>query len=58
MLQYNIKPVHKGHSREPENVAFMSSYPLYIGYNYMHCSFMGKMTLPFIDIDLLHRWGL
>jgi hypothetical protein len=23
---YTIKPVHKGHSREPENVAFMSSY--------------------------------
>jgi hypothetical protein len=24
-----VKPVYKGHSREPENVAFMSSYHLY-----------------------------
>jgi hypothetical protein len=26
-----VKPVHKGHSREPENVAFMSSCLLYTG---------------------------
>ena len=26
-----VKPVYKGHSREPENVAFMSSCPLYTG---------------------------
>jgi hypothetical protein len=24
-----VKPVYKDHSMEPENVAFMSSYPLY-----------------------------
>ena len=24
-----VKPVYKGHSREPENVAFMSRCPLY-----------------------------
>jgi len=28
---YTVKPVHKGHSREPKNVAFMSSCPLYTG---------------------------
>ena len=26
-----VKPVYKGHAREPENVAFMSSCPLYTG---------------------------
>ena len=26
-----VKPVYKDHSREPENVAFMSSCPLYTG---------------------------
>jgi hypothetical protein len=26
-----VKPVYRGHSREPENVAFMSSCPLYTG---------------------------
>ena len=25
---YTVKPVYKGHSREPENVPFMSSCPL------------------------------
>jgi hypothetical protein len=30
-----VKPVYKGHSREPGNVAFMSSCPLYTGKNYM-----------------------
>jgi hypothetical protein len=25
-----VKPVYKGHSREPENVPFMSISPLYI----------------------------
>jgi hypothetical protein len=29
-----VKPVYKGHSREPENVVFMSSCPLYTGLNY------------------------
>jgi hypothetical protein len=28
---YTVKPVDKGHSREPENVAFMSYCPLYTG---------------------------
>ena len=37
-----VKPVYKGHSREPDNVAFMSSCPLYRGYNYMHYSLMGE----------------
>jgi hypothetical protein len=45
-----VKPVYQGHTREPENVAFMSSYPLYTGYNYMHYSLMGKMRMPFIVI--------
>ena len=26
-----VKPVYKGHSREPVNVPFMSSSPLYTG---------------------------
>jgi hypothetical protein len=26
-----VKPVHKGHSMEPENVAIMSSCPIYTG---------------------------
>jgi hypothetical protein len=30
-LQLQYIPVYKGHSREPENVAFMSSCPLYTG---------------------------
>jgi hypothetical protein len=25
----SVKPVHKGHSREPENVAFRNNCPLY-----------------------------
>ena len=29
--KYTLKPVYKGHSREPENVAFMSTCPLYTG---------------------------
>ena len=40
---------------EPENVAFMSSCPLYTDYNYMYYSLIGKMRLPFIDSDLLYR---
>jgi hypothetical protein len=27
----SLEPVYKGHSREPENVAFMSICPLYTG---------------------------
>jgi hypothetical protein len=49
------KYVYKGHTREPENVAFMSSCPLHTGYNYMHYSLMGKLRLPFIDSDLWYR---
>jgi len=26
-----VKPVYQGHTREPDNVAFMSSCPLYRG---------------------------
>ena len=53
-----VKPVYRGHSREPENVDFISSCPLYIGYNYMQYSLIGKMRLPFIDSDLLYRGAL
>jgi hypothetical protein len=31
ILGNTVRPVYKDHSREPENVAFMSSCPLYIG---------------------------
>jgi hypothetical protein len=37
-----VKPVYKGHSREPENVPFI--YALFIN---------GKIWLPFIESDLL-----
>jgi hypothetical protein len=50
-----VNPVYKGHSREPENVPFMSSCPLYTGLNYIHYPSMEKMRLPFIDSDLLYR---
>jgi hypothetical protein len=30
-LKYTVKPVYKGHSWESENVAFISSCPLYTG---------------------------
>ena len=29
--QYTIPPVDKGHSREPENVPFLYSCPVYTG---------------------------
>ena len=45
-----VKSVYKGQSREPENVAFMSSFPLYSGLNYMLHS-----SMPFIDSVLLYR---
>jgi hypothetical protein len=31
MAIYTVKPENKGRSREPGNVAFMSSCPLYTG---------------------------
>jgi hypothetical protein len=37
-----VKPVYRGHSREPENVNFISSCPLYIGYNYMQYSLIAS----------------
>ena len=55
---YTVKPVYKGHSSEHDNVAFMSSCPLYTGKNYMHYSLMGEMRLPFIDSDLLYKGAL
>ena len=36
MVIYTVKPIYKGHSREPENVPFMKSFPLYTGENCMH----------------------
>jgi hypothetical protein len=44
-----VKPVYKGHSKEPENVPFI------YGLNYIHYSLMGKIILPFIDSNLLYR---
>jgi len=58
LFHCTVKAVYKGNSREPKNVAFMSSCPLYTGLNYMHYSLMGKMRLPFIDSDLLYRGAL
>ena len=34
-------------------MVFMSSCPLYTGYNYMHYSLKRKMRLPIIHSDLL-----
>ena len=39
---------------EPENVPFMSSFPLFTGYNYMHYLLMRKTRLTFIDSNLLY----
>ena len=30
-MDITVNPVYKGHSKEPENVAFRSSYPFYTG---------------------------
>jgi hypothetical protein len=48
-----VNLVYKSHSREPENVTFMSTCPLYTGHNYMHYSLMEKR-----DSDLLYRGAL
>jgi hypothetical protein len=40
-----VTSVYKDHSREPENAAFICSFPLYTGENYMHYSLMEKMWL-------------
>ena len=53
-----VKPVYKGHPRKPENVPFMSSFPLYTSYNYMHYSLMEYRGCFFIDNDLLYRGAL
>ena len=45
---YTVKPVYTGHSREPENLVFWDSCPLYTGKNNMHNSLMGKMRLLFL----------
>ena len=54
-FQTTVKPVYKGHSMEPENVAFVCEQLFFIDrlklYNY---SLMGKIRLPFIDSDLLY----
>jgi hypothetical protein len=41
LIIYTVKPVYKGHTTEPENVAFMNRCTLYTGTNYMHKSLMG-----------------
>jgi hypothetical protein len=55
---YTIKPVYKGHSREPENMTSINSCPLYTSQNYMHHPLMGQIILSFIDSDLLKRCAL
>ena len=57
LLLYTVKPhlsVYNRHSREPENVPFMNSCPLYTGKNYMYYSLMGKIRLSFVDSELLY----
>ena len=38
-------------SREPENVTFMSTCPLYTGHNYMHYSLMEKRDCPLQTVN-------
>jgi hypothetical protein len=52
--QTTVKPMNKGHT----NLSFISSFPLYTGQNYIQCSLIGKIRLPFIDSDLLYRGAL
>jgi len=42
VYEYTVKLVYNSHSREPVNVTFMSSCPLYTGQNNMHFSLMGE----------------
>jgi hypothetical protein len=37
-----VKPVYKGHWREPVNVPIMNSCPLYTGSNYIHYLLNGE----------------
>jgi hypothetical protein len=53
-----VKPVYKGHSRESENVALMSSCPFQYRLKSYVLFINGKMRLPFIDSDLLYRGAL
>ena len=48
-----VKPVCKGHSREPENVPFMSTCPVVKIICIIHT--LGEMKLSFIDRDLTVR---
>ena len=52
-----VKPLYKGHWREPENVIFMKSCFLCTGSKCVTVCvihYMEKMKLPFIDSDLLY----
>jgi hypothetical protein len=52
-----VKPLYKGHWREPENVIFMKSCLLCTGSKCITVCvihYMEKMKLPFIDSDLLY----
>jgi hypothetical protein len=49
-----VKHVYKEHTREHGNMSLMSCYPLYTGYNYMHCSLIRKIKLHFTDSNLLY----
>jgi hypothetical protein len=41
---YTVKPVYKGHSREPTNVLYMSRLKLYAPF------INGEMRLPFVAV--------
>ena len=47
IVRYTIKPVYKGHSREPANVTFMNSCPLCTGYNYIALFINGENETAF-----------
>ena len=52
-----VKPLYKGHWREPENVIFMKSCLLCTGSKCITVCvihYIEKMKLPFIDSDLLY----
>ena len=55
-IKQTVKPVYKGHSREPENVVFMNSGSLYTKLYVLFIN--GGNETGSIDSDLLYRGAL
>ena len=52
MVIYTVKPIYKGHSREPENVPFIYRLKLYA------LLMNGQNEAALVDSDLLHMGDL